>query len=172
MDLNEEIEEMGALLCTLFKYLREAHFLTIAFVHGAVVAGGIGLLACCDLVVAHENTQFFLPEVHRGLVPALVMGLLYDKISPRLLADWMLTARKFDVQEALSMHLIHRIGGEQSLKNVIEELLKGAPQAQLSTKKLLRQFSNERLDAALKCYQEVCKGKESKLRLAQFMPKQ
>lgn len=168
MDLKEEIEEMGALLYALFKCLREANFLTIALAHGAVVAGGIALIACCDLVVADENTQFFLPEVHRGLVPALVMGLLYDKISPRLLADWMLTARKFDVKEALSVHLIHRIGREESLKNVIGELLKGALNAQLSAKKLLRQLGDEGMDMALKWYQ----GKEAKERFAQFKPKQ
>ena len=52
----------------------------VARVHGAAFAGGMGLVAACDLVVAADEAEFCLPEVRIGLVPAMISPYLVRAI--------------------------------------------------------------------------------------------
>ena len=60
--------------------LRESRLITIAAAQGGAYAGGAGLLAACDLVVATEDLKVGFPEIRRGLVPALVSAVLANKV--------------------------------------------------------------------------------------------
>ena len=96
--------------------LRPYTSLTLALVKGAVYGGGLGLMACCDFVVAHRQTQLCLSEVKLGLLPAVILPYL-AKMRYGDLKRMSMTARKFSAEEALRLGLIEIEADEASLKN-------------------------------------------------------
>ena len=76
----------------------------IARVHGAAFAGGMGLVAACDLVVAAEEAEFCLPEVRIGLVPAMISPYIVRAMGEQQARRYVLTGERLGAREA------HRIG--------------------------------------------------------------
>lgn len=134
--------------------LRSLPLPTVARVHGAVIAGGVGLVACCDIVVAAETAFFRLSEVRLGLVPAMVGPYLVEAIGPRTTRRLMLTAERFDARQALAWGLVHEVAAAAELDHAVDatvaRLLRGAPGAQAVCKELVGDFANHPLDAALR----------------------
>ncbi|RLE17170.1 MAG: enoyl-CoA hydratase [Actinobacteria bacterium] len=113
---------------------------TIAVVDGAVRAGGIGLMAACDLVVVNTATTFALTEVRIGVAAAIISVPILRRVPPGKIAAAMLTGEQFNAEEARSMGLVTHV--EDDTRSVTETLcagiLKGAPLAVAATKELLR----------------------------------
>src|SRR5439155_6518669 len=63
-------------LSEMYHSIATSPLITIVFAQGAAMGGGAGFLAACDLVVASSDLRLSYPEVHRGLVAALVTTLL------------------------------------------------------------------------------------------------
>jgi methylglutaconyl-CoA hydratase len=126
---------------------------TLALVHGAVYGGGVGLVACCDIVLAADNARFCLSEVRLGLVPAIVGPFILRSIGTRHARRLILTAEEMPVAEALRIGLVHRIASEDQMElerdAMIEALLAGAPGAQRDAKSLLALYAQHPLDAEL-----------------------
>jgi enoyl-CoA hydratase/carnithine racemase len=81
----------------------------VARVQGLCLAGGIGLAAGCDVVLASENAMFGMPEVERGLWPFMVSALLTRHMSPKHAMDYMLTGERFDARTAWQLGLVSRV---------------------------------------------------------------
>jgi enoyl-CoA hydratase/carnithine racemase len=81
----------------------------VARVQGLCLAGGIGLAAGCDVVLAKETAAFGMPEVDRGLWPFMVSALLTRHVSPKHAMDYMLTGDRFDARTAYEMGLVSRV---------------------------------------------------------------
>src|SRR5438477_11268405 len=81
----------------------------VARVQGLCLAGGIGLAAACDVVLARETAAFGMPEVERGLWPFMVSALLTRHVSPKHAMDYMLTGERFDARTARQMGLVSRV---------------------------------------------------------------
>ena len=115
---------------------------TIAAVEGAVRAGGIGLMAACDLVVAQTTVSFALTEVRVGVAPAIISVPILDRVLASKIAGPMLTGEPFDSARALEMGLITHVSDhvDTTLASLCEGILAGAPQAVASTKRLLRRI--------------------------------
>jgi len=113
----------------------------VARVHGAAFGGGIGLIACCDIVVASSNTIFCLAEVRLGLAPAVISPYVINKIGESASRRYMLTAERFEASDAQRMGLVHEIVAESELdarvERLLEDLLRGGTCAQAATKQLL-----------------------------------
>jgi methylglutaconyl-CoA hydratase len=80
---------------------------SIARVNGSCMAGGMGLLAMCDLAVAADPVQFGLPEVKVGVFPMQVLSLLQDICPRRQVREWCLSGEAFGCAEALAAGLIN-----------------------------------------------------------------
>ncbi len=115
---------------------------TIARVHGAALGGGVGLVAACDIAVASAAASFALSEVRLGLVPAVVSPFVLRAMGPRACRRYFLTGERFTAFEALRLGLVHEVVAEEALdrrvEQLVEELLKGGPEAQAEAKNLLR----------------------------------
>ncbi len=113
---------------------------TIAAVSGAVRAGGIGLMASCDLVVVHPAVSFALTEVRIGVAPAIISVPILRRVPPGKVAAAMLTGEPFDAAAARDMGLISHVSAD--VDGTVDELcrgvLAGAPGAVAATKELLR----------------------------------
>jgi len=93
----------------LLRRARASHLPLVARVNGACMAGGMGLLAMCDLAVAASHAVFALPEVKVGVFPAQVLSVLQHLIPRRKLVELCLTGESLDAQQALEMGLVNYV---------------------------------------------------------------
>ena len=110
----------------------------VAKVHGAVMGGGLGLIACCDEVVAQSDTRFRLPELRIGLIPAMISPFLFKKIGYSHGLALCLSARPFSAQEAKEVGLVHRVVDDID-QDPFAEHVDHAPLASRKAKAFLRQ---------------------------------
>jgi methylglutaconyl-CoA hydratase len=127
----------------ILSLLQESPLIVIAAAHGAAMAGGAGLLAVSDLVVAADNLKLGFPEVRRGLVAALVSGPLARKIRGGDLRELLLLGEPITAMRAQQMGLVQWIvPSDQVLEhalNLARRVLAGGPDAVRETKRLLYQ---------------------------------
>jgi len=104
-----EQHEGRGLLKDLVVAMRTCPKPVVGRVQGLCLAGGIGLAAGCDVVLAKETAAFGMPEVERGLWPFMVSALLTRHMSPKHAMDFMLTGERFDAATAYAMGLVSRV---------------------------------------------------------------
>ncbi|MGZ6126308.1 MAG: enoyl-CoA hydratase/isomerase family protein, partial [Myxococcales bacterium] len=80
----------------------------VAAVNGAAMAGGLGLLAACDLAIAADDARFGTPEVDVGLFPFMALAPLGRCVGRRAALDLVFTGRRIDAAEARAIGLINR----------------------------------------------------------------
>ena len=117
-------------LAKLAVAIRDCPVPVVARVQGLCLAGGVGLAAGCDIVLAAERAQFGLPEVDRGLWPFMVSALLARHVSPKHAMDWMLTGERFDARAAYAAGLVSRVFADEGFDAAVEgyvEKLAAAP---------------------------------------------
>ena len=96
----------------------------VARVNGPCLAGGLGLMLSCDIVIARNDLFFSTPEVNVGIFPMMVGALLYRNVSRKKAMDMVLTGRKIPATEAESMGLITRAVEPERLDHEIQETLR------------------------------------------------
>lgn len=120
---------------------------------GAVMGGGIGLIACSDIAIAADTTFFALSETRLGLTPATISPFVVEAIGARNARRYMLTGERFDAHRAREIGLIHEVVMESQLQNLedelVESLLLGGPMSQRKIKKLVRDVNEREVDKPL-----------------------
>jgi enoyl-CoA hydratase/carnithine racemase len=103
----------------------------IARVNGACMAGGMGLMAMCHMVVAARHAIFGLPEVKVGVFPAQVLSVLGDLLPRRVLVELCLTGEPVSAERALEVGLINAVADDvdEALQALLGRLLDKAPAA-------------------------------------------
>ncbi|WP_369223416.1 enoyl-CoA hydratase family protein [Streptomyces sp. R39] len=111
----------------------------VARVTGHVRAGGLGLLAACDIAAASTESTFAFTEVRIGVAPAVISLPLLPRTDPRTLARYYLTGERFDPPEAVRLGLITTTAddADTALAPVLDGLRRSSPQALTETKRLL-----------------------------------
>ncbi|WP_234541506.1 enoyl-CoA hydratase family protein [Streptomyces shenzhenensis] len=111
----------------------------VARVTGHVRAGGLGLLAACDIAAASTESTFAFTEVRIGVAPAVISLPLLPRTDPRTLARYYLTGERFDPPEAVRLGLITTTADDvdTALAPVLDGLRRSSPQALTETKRLL-----------------------------------
>jgi enoyl-CoA hydratase/carnithine racemase len=99
-------------LAQLLRRARASNLPLVARVNGACMAGGMGLLAMCDLAVAATHSLFGLPEVKVGVFPAQVLTVLQHLIPRRKLAEMCLTGEPLTAAEALECGLVNYVSDD------------------------------------------------------------
>ncbi len=95
----------------------------VARINGPCLAGGMGLMLACDMVIARDDTYFRLPEVNVGIFPMMVGALLYRNLPRKKAMDLVLTGRKIPAREAENLGMISRVVAPHRLDGEIEETL-------------------------------------------------
>ncbi len=131
-------------LAQCLKTLNEFPKPTIAVVQGPALGGGVGLVACSDIVIATTDASFCLSEVKLGLVPATISPYVLRAIGSRQMRRYALSAETISADEALRIGLVHSVVGKKDLKSaeekLIQQLLNNAPAAMSITKKLISEL--------------------------------
>ena len=110
---------MATMLHTLYTLKKP----TIARVHGAAFAGGVGLVAACDMAVAAYEAEFCLSEVKLGLIPATISPYVVRAMGERASRRYFLSAERFTAAEAYRVGLLSDIAPAADLDGRINELL-------------------------------------------------
>ena len=134
----------------VMRQLMESERPTIAAVEGAVRAGGIGLMASCDLVVVHSDVSFALTEVRIGVAPAIISVPILRRVPPSKIAAAMLTGEAFSARDAREMGLVTRVDDDvpAAVGALCEGIRAGSPRAVAETKSLLRRVPAMERDEA------------------------
>ncbi|ESQ75734.1 enoyl-CoA hydratase-related protein [Asticcacaulis sp. AC402] len=135
-------------LAEMFETINACPKPVIGLVHGGVFGGGVGLAACCDVVIAAPDTQFGLTEVRLGVIPAVISPFVLSKTGMSASRRYMLSGERFDAAEALRIGLIHQIADdlEAASKPLIAAFCEAAPGAIADIKDLLADIAHKGTD--------------------------
>ncbi len=126
---------------------------TIARVHGAVFAGGTGLVAACDIAVGTPEAKFCLSEAKLGLSPATISPYVIRAMGERNARRYFHTAEVFDAEEALRVGMLSALVStseiDSKIDNLATHLLAGGPEAHGKIKDLVRAVAGRPIDDAL-----------------------
>ena len=138
---EQENREDALRLARLMQTLNDLPKPTIALVQGSAYGGGVGLVACCDVVIAVEEAKFCLSEVKLGLIPAVIGPYVITAIGEAAARRYFLTAEPFSAWEAQRLGLVHEVvepsALEQRGRQMASALLAGGPRAQAAAKDLI-----------------------------------
>jgi methylglutaconyl-CoA hydratase len=132
-------------LADMLKTLDRMSKPTIARVHGPAFAGGVGLVAACDIAVGTVDAEFALTEAKLGLSPATISPYVVRAMGERMAHRYFLTAEKFSAAEAYRIGLLSELCLPGELDDKINELLghivSGGKSALAEIKSLIRAVS-------------------------------
>jgi methylglutaconyl-CoA hydratase len=125
----------------------------IACVSGDAYAGGVGLIAASDIVVAVESARFCLSEARLGLIAATIAPYVVRAIGERASRRYFATAEQFDCATAMRLGLVHETVGADELDATVQRiaaaLCANGPQAVRESKRLVQDVAGRVLDEAL-----------------------
>jgi methylglutaconyl-CoA hydratase len=125
----------------------------VARVHGDAYAGGMGLVAACDIAFAAVGASFCLSETRLGLIPATISPYVLRTMGANAARRYFLTAEKFDAAEAYRIGFVHDIApGEEldaRINGLLGTLMETSRNAVREAKRLVREVGGRAIDDAL-----------------------
>ncbi len=126
----------------------------IARVQGDVYAGGVGLVACADVVVAVDTAGFCLSEAKLGLLPATIAPYVVRALGEQASRRYFVTAERFGADEAKRLGLVHEVVTADALDAKVDELLAAltanGPAAVRACKQLVKDVAGREITPALR----------------------
>ena len=146
---RQDASNLAAMLERLYRLPKP----TIARINGHAFAGGMGLVAACDVAVASQETKFCLSEVKIGLIPATIGPYIVAAMGTRQARRYMLSAERFSATDAQRTGLIHEVVDLHSLDemvlNFVQLLKSGGTSAHKETKSLIELIGQSSIDEHL-----------------------
>lgn len=149
---NENLADAGQ-LAAMLKAIYECPKPTIAAVQGDVFAGGMGLVAACDMAVSVRTATYCLSEVKLGLIPATISPYVIRAMGARAAHRYFLTAERFSAEESHRIGFVHELVDADQLDAKVGELaqalVSASPAAVRACKKLVQDVAERAIDDAL-----------------------
>ncbi len=150
---REENLADAAKLAEMLRVIYECPKPTVARVQGDVFAGGMGLVAACDMAVSVDTANYCLSEVKLGLIPATISPYVIRAMGPRAAHRYFLTAERFSADEAHRIGFVHEVVAAETLDARVAELTQAlamaSPNAVRAGKRLVLDVAGREIDAAL-----------------------
>ncbi|WP_346014436.1 enoyl-CoA hydratase/isomerase family protein [Rubrivivax gelatinosus] len=126
----------------------------VARLHGDCYAGGVGLAAACDIVVAADGMHFCLSEARLGLLPATIGPYVVRALGEQASRRYFVSAERFSAAEARALGFVHECVAPEALDARVAEftaaLAANGPQAVRACKRLVQDLAGREIDAALR----------------------
>ena len=123
-------------------------------IHGDCYAGGVGLAAVCDVLVAAEGAHFCLSEARLGLLPATIGPYVVKALGEQASRRWFVTAERFTATRAQALGFVHEVVAAESLDDklgeIVAAIVANGPAAVRACKRLVQDVAGRELDAALR----------------------
>ena len=140
-------------LAQMLKTLDRLSKPTVARVHGPAYAGGVGLVAACDIAIGSHEAEFCLTEVKLGLSPATISPYVVRAMGERLARRYFLTGEVIDAGEAYRLRLLSDVASKEQLDGAVNAILGhlviGGRAAHAKIKDLLRSVATGPADDAM-----------------------
>jgi methylglutaconyl-CoA hydratase len=122
--------------------------------HGDCYAGGVGLAAVCDVLVAADGMQFALTEAKLGLLPATIAPYVMRAMGPQAARRYFVTAERFSAHQAHALGFVHEVVALDALDAKVDEivaaLVANGPMAVKACKQLVQDLAGRPIDEALR----------------------
>ncbi|MEM7764140.1 MAG: enoyl-CoA hydratase-related protein [Pseudomonadota bacterium] len=164
----------------LFHQINEMPQVVVMLVHGAAIAGGLGMMCAGDIVAVTADTRFALTETQLGIVPAQIAPLVIQRAGQATARRLMLTGARFDAQQAQTFGLADFVVDDGDALNAIEsqmqtDVRRCAPGAVAATKSLLRSLTGLQrttlIDNAAEVFAERLASDEGREGIGAFIEK-
>ncbi|QDZ30001.1 enoyl-CoA hydratase/isomerase family protein [Noviherbaspirillum sp. UKPF54] len=150
---HEENRADAAQLAEMLRAIYTCPKPTLAKVQGDCYAGGMGLVAACDIAVAVENANFCLSEVKLGLIPATISPYVIRAMGESASRRYFLTAERFSASDAHRIGFVHEAVSSDRLDAACDEIIKAlvsnSPHAVKEAKRLVHDVAGMPLSDAL-----------------------
>jgi len=149
---DENLADAGQ-LAAMLRAIYECPKPTIARVQGDVFAGGVGLVAACDMAVSVDTATYCLSEVKLGLIPATISPYVIRAMGARASHRYFLTAERFSAADARRVGLVHEVVTADALDTKVAELtsalVSASPHAVRACKRLVQDVAEREINDAL-----------------------
>lgn len=190
MDLNlnpaqtspDMLLERGTKGIDMFEALYHCKKPIIARINGPALGGGWGLVFTTDLRVALRKAFFWIPDVKRGIVPAIISCYIVPEVGICKAKDLMLTGRKVTADEAKELGVVNVVVDtieelDAKVKEYTDQLLASATTAMAETKTLINYITHphthkDNLQRAKHTFARAVSGKEAKYGIEKFHKKE
>ncbi len=150
-DADNASDALG--LAQMLRTIYESPKPVVARVHGPCFAGGMGLVAACDIAVASIAAEFCLSEVKLGLIPATISPYVLKAMGEQSARRYFLSAERFTAAEAHRIGFVHELTQADTLDARVDEILTAltanSPNAVRQAKLLVREVAGRAVDDAL-----------------------
>lgn len=151
-----DAEQLAAMLFQIYSCTKPV----IAKIQGDCYAGGMGLVAACDIAVTVDSAAFCLSEVKLGLIPATISPYVIKAMGPNAARRYFLTAEKFSAQEAHRLGFVHEsVSVDQldlTVDRIVKAILDNGPKAVAAAKWLVEDVTGAEIEEDLLAYTADC----------------
>jgi methylglutaconyl-CoA hydratase len=123
-------------------------------VHGDCYAGGVGLAAVCDVLVASDAAQFCLSEARLGLLPATIAPYVVRALGEQASRRYFISAERFSASQAAALGFVHELTTPEQLDarvaQVVAALVANGPAAVMACKQLVKDVAGHEITAELR----------------------
>lgn len=123
-------------------------------IHGDCYAGGVGLAAVCDVLVASEAAHFCLSEARLGLLPATIGPYVVKALGEQAARRYFITAERFSAAQAQALGFVHEVASadtlDAKLADIVAQVVANGPAAVKACKQLVQDTAGRPIDAALR----------------------
>ncbi|WP_431275109.1 enoyl-CoA hydratase/isomerase family protein [Variovorax ureilyticus] len=149
---EENLADAGN-LAAMLRAIHESPKPVVARVQGDVYAGGMGLVAACDIAVSVDTAWYCLSEVKIGLIPATISPYVLRAMGTRAAQRYFLTAERFTATQAHRIGFVHEVVTADALDAKVAEIVKAltsaSPAAVRACKTLIADVAGQDIDDAL-----------------------
>jgi methylglutaconyl-CoA hydratase len=147
---RDDAARLAEMLWTLYR----CPLPVVGRIHGDCYAGGVGLAAVCDVLVAAEGVQFCLSEAKLGLLPATISPYVIRAMGEQAARRYFLTAERFSAAEAHRLGFVHELCTAEAIDErvdaIVAALVANGPQAVKACKRLVHDVAGQPISAALR----------------------
>ena len=150
-DTENRADALG--LATMLNTIYACKKPVIARVQGDAYAGGMGLVAACDIAVSADTANYCLSEARLGLMPATIAPYVIRACAHRAAHRYFVSAERFDAAEALRIGFVHQVVKADQLDATVDALAAAiaanSPNAVAECKRLVVDLADKAIDEVL-----------------------
>jgi len=172
----EDAQQLAEMLYQIYSCAKPV----IAKVQGDCYAGGMGLVAACDIAVTVDSANFCLSEVKLGLIPATISPYVIKAMGPNAARRYFITAERFSAPEAHRIGFVHESvpaeNLDQTVAQIVNAIVNNGPNAVIAAKWLVEDVTGAEIEEDLltytaECIADIRSSPEGKEGVASFLEK-
>ncbi len=150
----QENEADAAALAQMLWTMYRCPVPVVGRIHGDCYAGGVGLAAVCDVLVASDTAHFCLSEARLGLLPATIGPYVVKALGEQASRRYFTTAERFSAAQAHALGFVHELVSpdtlDAQLAEVVTAIVANGPAAVRACKQLVQDIAGVPIDATLR----------------------